>query len=255
VVRSCAIAVIAVLPAVAMADRPRVRPHHHISAKGRKILAAHRFVSISFDYPGSSSGYSGAGSYSYGASMSSMVVQRAEPVFQVEAAVAAAGAVKTGAGTTTLSGTLNLGSGGTGTTSVVNGALTTNSSVVQNAVSAVNLVAGNLGTTVPGNLAIVGGENALAVGGATLNLTATGTPLNIVGNGTLILNPVSVSTAGSILTLTSATLSAPVPVARSEGFNQIAPESPEGPAPVPEPSSALLAFLGAGWLVQRRWRV
>jgi hypothetical protein len=199
----------------------------------------------------------------------------------------AAGFVKTGVGSLALGGTLTLGTGSAAANAVNSAFLqagastanltltgTANSIPVMMSARLVLSGGGSLASsasfasfingrsfTVAGGAGIVAvvadpltGLNRLVVNGETLPWPDAAHPLtlvpaaNTVTNPTIVTNQSSRISGGSSLVLATGTVS---PVA-TESIQVSAPEAPEAPAPVPEPSSALLALLGAGVLSQRR---
>ena len=342
---------ILLLPAAALANRPRVRPHHHVPPNWRKIVAAHRLTVAATSYSGSSSVSDGA-SFNFqisGASINSVAsVSTNTQVSGGTLALAnhlAGDLVKTGVGTLTLASstaysgnttinagtlslthaslantaavslatgaTLNLNFTGTDTVNQLRidgivqspgtwGSLTSDATYRTALITGTGILnvvgdgSTNAATVNGGTLTLAGGTATTTVGSQTLNLnnafvtngggtlTVTGTDpatgiIDNVTNTTLITNPVTTGAVlvinggtianptlvsnqvftdptGSGLIIDAGVLSASALLAPAEIAAPSAAETGGGPAPVPEPSSVLLALLGAGILAQRRGR-
>lgn len=235
-IRSFAVAALTVLlPVVAEANRP----HHHISPRGRKIIAANSLRVVEPTYTGSSSA-----SFSFGAGSF-----EASYVSGGTLSLSASGdLVKTGAGTLALGGTLNLSTGGAVNT--YTGATTVNAGTLNLSGSGVTT-----GTSVGGITSTVNGSNAVAFTGTGAGiLTMNGTAVTTITNGTLNTNTGSTGTAAGTLVINGGTLGT---TTLSTAFGAPAMNAPgtlSGVSPVPEPSSTVLALLGAGLLSQRRQR-
>ncbi len=314
--RSVAVALLLFIPAAAMADRPRVRPHHKVPAKVKRIIAARAAAERAATGSTTVNHLAGGSGMYLGGTTTTAVrfsINAIETLTAVSATVTfgstfalSADLVKSGAGTLTLNSaasftgntTLNAGtlslttsllpdagalSLATGATLNLNfaGTDTINQlridGVVQNPgtwgsliSSATNRTAlitgtgilnvtGDGGTTINTGALTLNGNNLSVSNAGTLNLngnTATTSSAGIatLTNATIITTPTGTGSTAGTLTINSGTLSAAALSMPAEEIGTSEPRGAGGAAPVPEPSSALLALLGAGLLSARRRR-
>lgn len=217
------------VPVGAMAERPKIKPHHKVPVKWKKIVAAKRVVAV--DTGGASTTFSLT---SFGALNA-----------------AGFGLVKTGVGTMNLSGspglttggtliaagTLNLGTSGFAANNSYGGSIIVNGNAIQAVVPNVTL-----GTNTILGTVLSGGNT----GTATLDATLIN-PTGVVG-----LSPNV--TSGLLTVIDGGNVSGVTASLVKTGAGTLALSSGSGFSPAPEPSSALLVLLGAGILSQRRRR-
>ncbi|MGB8167157.1 MAG: autotransporter-associated beta strand repeat-containing protein [Chthoniobacteraceae bacterium] len=142
---------------------------------------------------------------------------------------------------------------------------------ILNVLSIDGMVLGNSGTIGTVGTTLTTGAGSTSSGGTTASGSTSGTTVGslagidpLVINGgvvlasgttTLLANPISVGNTASVLTVTNGTLNRATLFVPTEGSNANASQALGGPAPVPEPSSAILALVGAAMLSLRRRRV